>query len=383
MPESCRPLSQKGMKCIYWLLSPEVRVKTMKLLVGTLKGGFILESNSSRRTWKLHGPFFDGFETYDMVGDTSGDKPVLYAAVNTWTWGPVIYKSLDSGKSWKRAKSSPRFAKNNKKGLAVKRIWNIQPDGKGKVYAGVEPAALFVSDDESDSWRGFEGLNYHETREKWSPGNGGLCLHTIVLHPQDGKKIRVGVSSVGVIGSDDGGKKWRFMNKGIRADFLPNKYPEYGQCVHKIDFHPSEPDTLYLQNHGGVYTSKDFGENWREISKGLPSDFGFPIGVNRSDPDTAYVVPVIQMGRFPTDGKFQIWVTRNGGKKWEPSDKGLPRQAYFGVLREAMAIDNEQPGGVYCGTTTGQVFYTRDDGGSWGLMAENLPRITSLSALSN
>jgi phage pi2 protein 07 len=356
----------------------------MMLLVGTVKGGFILEGNSSRKNWKLRGPYFDGYETYDMVADDSGGKPVLYAGVNTWTWGPTIYKSSDLGKSWKRAKSSPRFAAK-KDGLVVKRIWNIQPDGDGKLYAGVEPAALFVSEDDSTSWQEFKALNYHETREKWQPGNGGLCLHTIMIHPRNKKKIRVGISAVGVIGSDDGGDKWRFMNKKIRVDFNPTKYPEYGQCVHKIDSNPSKPDTLYLQNHGGVYKSEDFGEKWTEISKGkgLPSDFGFPIAVNRTKPEMAYVFPLVGMGRFPPKGKFQVWITRNGGKDWAASEKGLPERAYFGVLREALAIDDEEPGGVYCGTTTGQVFYSRNEGDSWDEMVHNLPRITSVSLLSS
>lgn len=355
------------------------------LLAGTLKGGFILESDASRKNWKARGPFFDGYETYDMVADTSSKKPLLYAAVNTWTWGPVIYKSADLGKTWKRAKSSPRFAKNPKNkdsDLAVKRVWNIQPDGEGRLYAGVEPAALFSSDDGSDSWQEFDALNHHETRKDWQPGNGGLCLHTIVINPQNRKKVRVGISAVGVIGTDDAGESWRFMNKGIRAGFLPNNYPEFGQCVHKIDFHPSRPNRLYLQNHGGVYRSDDFGGEWTEISQGLPSDFGFPIAVNRTHPDTVYVVPVQGMGRFPTKGRFQVWVSRNGGKKWEPSDEGLPDRAYFGVLREAIAVDDERNGGVYCGTTTGQVYFTRDDGTSWQRMVDNLPRITSLSFLT-
>lgn len=355
----------------------------MRLLVGTVKGGFILEGNSTRRIWKMRGPYFDGYETYDMVADESGRKPALYAGVNTWTWGPVIYKSGDLGESWKRAKSSPRFAAAKKDGLAVKRIWNLQPDGDGRLFAGVEPAALFVSEDGSNSWRGFESLNYHETREKWQPGNGGLCLHTIVIHPRNRKRIRVGISSVGVVGTDDGGNSWRFMNKKIRAGFLPNRYPEYGQCVHKIDSNPSKPDVLYLQNHGGVYKSEDFGEKWSEIDEGLPSDFGFPIGVNRSRPDMVYVFPMIGMGRFPPKGKFQVWITRNGGKDWIASDRGLPARAYFNVLREALAIDDEEPGGVYCGTTTGQIFYSRSEGASWEKMVDNLPRITSASVFPN
>lgn len=352
------------------------------LLVGTMKGGFILDGDASRKKWKLRGPFFDGYETYDMVGDPSAGKPVLYAAVNTWTWGPVIYKSTDLGKGWKRAKASPRFSPKNKEGLAVKRTWNLQPDGEGRVYAGAEPAALFATDDESSSWEGFESLNYHKTRKTWNPGAGGLCLHTIVVNPANRKKIRVGISSVGVLGSDDGGKRWRFMNKGIRADFLPNKYPEYGQCVHKMDFHPGRPETLFLQNHGGVYISKDFGETWNEIGKRLPSDFGFPISVHRGQPGTAYVFPLVGMGRFPPDGEFQAWVTRDSGKSWTKSDRGLPKHAYFGVLREAVAVDGEEPGGVYCGTTTGQIYFSRNDAKSWEKMVDNLPRINSLSHLA-
>jgi len=355
---------------------------TMMLLVGTLKGGFILEGDSARRRWKLRGPFFDGFETYDMVADVSVGKPILYAGVNTWTWGPVIYKSGDLGESWKRAKSSPRFPKK-KGGLAVKRIWNLQPDGHGRLYAGVEPAALFATEDESASWQGFDALNYHETREKWQPGNGGLCLHTIVVHPKDKRKIRVGISAVGVIGSDDGGAEWRFMNNRISAGFLPKRYPEYGQCVHKIDCNASRPDVLYLQNHGGVYKSEDFGEKWTNIGKSLPSDFGFPIAINSTKPNMVYVFPLQGMGRFPPDGKFQVWITRNGGKDWAPSDGGLPERAYFGILREALAVDGEDPGGIYCGTTDGQVFYSRDEAGSWQEMVNNLPRITSVSILSN
>ena len=357
----------------------------MQLLVGTVKGGFILEGDSSRRNWKLNGPFFDGYETYDMVGDASGDKPLLYAGVNTWTWGPVIYKSTDGGKTWKRTKTAPRYDKKKgaKQKLAVKRTWNLQPDGRGRVYAGVEPAGLFYSDDGGATWGEFDALNYHPTRGKWNPGNGGLCLHTIMLHAKDRKKIRVGISAVGVIGSDDGGRSWKFMNKGIRVDFAPVKYPEWGQCVHKMDFHPSKPDTLYLQNHGGVYKSTDYGGQWKEIDKGLPSDFGFPIAVNRTKPDTAYVFPLEGMGRFPPKGRFSAWRTSDGGKGWERAGKGLPDHAYFGILREAVSVDAEEPGGVYCGTSTGQVYYSRDEGESWGQMVEHLPRICSVSVLAS
>lgn len=354
---------------------------TVLVLVGTAKGGFIFEGSPSRRTWKMHGPFFEGFDTYDMIGEEGNGRPSLYAGVNTWTWGPVIYKSKDFGRTWTKAKSHPRFPKKNPNQLSVKRIWNLQFDLDGRLYAGVEPAALFVSEDGSNSWEGFDSLNFHQTRKEWQPGNGGLCLHTILVHPNQRKKLRVGISAVGVLGSDDGGKKWRFMNKNIRADFLPEKYPVYGQCVHKIDFNPSRPETLFLQNHGGVYLSRDFGEGWQEIGGSLPSDFGFPIGAHPHEQGKVYVVPVKGETRYPPNGEFQLWVSEDSGKSWHKSSKGLPQRSYFNVLREAMAMDGEERCGIYVGCTNGQVFCSVDDGKSWQKIAENLPRIFSVSCI--
>jgi phage pi2 protein 07 len=202
-----------------------------------------------------------------------------------------------------------------------------------------------------------------------------------LVHPNQRKKIRVGISAVGVLGSDDGGEKWRFMNKNIRADFLPEKYPEHGQCVHKIDFNPSRPDALFLQNHGGVYLSRDFGEDWQEIGGSLPSDFGFPIGAHPHEQDKVYVVPVRGETRYPPNGEFQLWVSEDSGKSWFKSSRGLPRRSYFNVLREAMAMDGEEPCGIYVGCTNGQVFCSIDDDKSWQRMAENLPRIFSVSCV--
>jgi hypothetical protein len=349
------------------------------LLVGTSKGGFVFESSNRRRTWRIRGPFFEGFETHDMIGKEEG-RPTLYAAVNTWMWGPLVYKSSDLGRRWKKAKGHPRFPEDNPHKLSLKRIWNLQFN-EGELYAGVEPAALFVSKDGSDSWEGFSSLNFHATRENWQPGNGGLCLHTIIIHPKQRRKIRVAISAVGVMGSDDGGLNWRFMNKNIRADFLPTKYPEYGQCVHKIDLNPSKPDVLYLQNHGGVYMSKDFGEKWTDIGKGLPSDYGFPIGVNPHKPNQVYVVPLEIMARYPPNGAFQVWVTSDS-KRWRKRARGLPARAYFNVLREGMAMDGEEPNGVYLGTTDGQLFCSTDEGSFWQRIAEHLPRIYSVSCVA-
>jgi photosystem II stability/assembly factor-like uncharacterized protein len=330
----------------------------------------------------MRGPFFEDFETHDMVGEEGEARPTLYAAVNTWMWGPLIYRSNDLGHSWKKAKAHPRFPEGNPHNLSLKRIWNLQLDNDGTLYAGVEPAALFTSEDGSNSWEGFDSLNFHATRNNWQPGNGGLCLHTIIIHPKQRRKIRVAISAVGVMGSDDGGLNWRFMNKNIRADFLPTKYPEYGQCVHKIDLNPSKPDVLYLQNHGGVYVSKDFGEKWLDIGKSLPSDYGFPIGVNRHKPDHVYVVPLETMARYPPNGAFQVWVSNDGGKRWRKSAKGLPERSYFNVLREGMAIDGEDPCGIYLGTTNGELFLSADEGNSWQRIAEHLPRIYSVSCIA-
>jgi phage pi2 protein 07 len=354
------------------------------VLVGTHKGGFVCKSNSKRKNWKVTGPFFSGYNTFDIVADGSNgrSKPTFFAAVNTWTWGPVIQKSTDLGKTWKKAKAHPRFPEQNEKNLKVENIWNLQPDGTGRIYAGVEPAALFATDDESNSWRGFDSLNFHETRDKWNPGAGGLCLHTIRVHPKDKKKLRVGISAVGVIGSEDGGDSWKFMNKGIKVIFAPEKYPEWGQCVHKMDSHPEKPDTLYLQNHGGVYVSDDFGSRWTPIDKGLPSDFGFPIAVNSLDPDTVYVVPLEPNSRYPPNGQMQVWRSSNGGKKWVKLSKGLPNGVYFNVLREAMSVDSEDPCGIYLGTTTGQLYYSSNGGNSWETLVDGLPQIYSVSAVS-
>jgi photosystem II stability/assembly factor-like uncharacterized protein len=330
----------------------------------------------------MRGPFFEGFSTYDVVGDDADGRPTFYAAVNAWSWGPTISRSTDFGHTWKKAKAHPRFPEKNPHNLKVERIWNLQPAGDGRVYAGVEPAALFVTEDGAESWQGFDALNFHSTRSKWQPGAGGLCLHTVMLHPRQRRRLRVGISAVGVVGSDDGGETWRFMNRGIRANFLPDKYPEFGQCVHKMDAHPDRPETVFLQNHGGVYVSRDFGASWTDIGKQLPSDFGFPIGVHRHDPNTIYVVPVEAEPRYPPRGEFQVWMSADAGKRWKKSARGLPKRVYFNVLREAMGLDTEEPGGVYLGTSTGQLFSSRDDGHSWQKMADGLPQIHSVSCFS-
>ena len=272
----------------------------------------------------------------------------------------------------------------------MSRIWHIEPGLEGEagvLYAGVEPAALFRSDDGGTTWLEVAGLTKHPTRDQWQPGLGGLCLHSMVLDPTQMGRMWVGISAVGVFGTSDGGESWQALNRGVRADFLPDRHPEVGQCTHKLLAHRARPQVLYQQNHCGVYRSDSGGEEWVDITPGLPSQFGFVLGLHAEDPQTIYVLPEDNvLGedvggglRFVTDAKFRVYRSRNGGNDWEPLTNGLPQEkAYLYVLREGMATDTQDPCGIYLGTTSGQLFYSRDDGDHWELMLDNLPPINSV-----
>lgn len=358
------------------------------VLVGTRKGAFILSSDKSRRKWSVSGPHFSDWSVFHMAYD-GRDGGTVFAATNSEIWGPEVQRSSDLGQTWQKSAQGPRFAEG--KGLSVKRVWHISPGREsepGVVYAGVEPAALFRSQDGGSTWAEVEGLTAHPSREKWQPGNGGLCLHSIVLDLSHRERMWVGISAVGVFGTVDGGRSWRPMNKGVRADFMPDRYPELGQCVHKMLSPTARPDSLYQQNHCGVYRSADGGESWQDISEGLPSRFGFVLGLHSQDPDTLYVVPedtalgdsVGGVFRIVSEARLRVFRSRNGGQDWEPLTRGLPQEkAYLHLLREGMATDSLDPCGIYIGTTTGQVFYSRDNGDSWELMADLLPPINSVS----
>jgi photosystem II stability/assembly factor-like uncharacterized protein len=264
----------------------------------------------------------------------------------------------------------------------VRRIWQVAPGERpGTVYAGTQRAGLFRSEDGGENWAAVPGLNDHPHAASWEPGGGGLCLHTIIPHPSDPSRIWVAISTGGVYRSDDGGRTWQPRNRGIRADFIPGEAPEYGQCVHKIALHPSVPDRLYLQNHGGVYRSDDGGDSWIDIGGGLPSDFGFPIAVHPHDPDTVYVVPLQDMERYVPDGEMAVWRSRDRGESWERLDDGLPTGAWLVILRDSMATDDLDEHGLYVGTRTGQVFYSRDEGASWDTLADYLPPVYSVHAM--
>jgi hypothetical protein len=367
--------------------NPTVAKTKVLVMVGTRKGGFILSSDESRKRWAVSGPHAQGGEVFHMAYDHRNGS--MFAAVNYFIWGPQLQISHDLGQTWSDPVKQPRFTGQG--GQTVKRIWHVEPGRDiepNVLYAGVEPAALFKSADGGETWREVEGLSQHPTREKWQPGNGGLCLHSMVLDPLHGKRMWVGISAVGVFGTLDKGANWQPMNKNVRADFQPDRFPEFGQCVHKLLSPAARPNVLYQQNHCGVYRSDNGGDDWQDISEGLPSRFGFVLGLHSHDPDTLYVLPedkalngeVGGMNRFVTDAKFRVFRSRNGGADWEPLTRGLPQKnAYLHAMREGMATDSLDPCGIYVGTTAGKVFYSRDDGDTWELLAEDLPPINSVS----
>jgi photosystem II stability/assembly factor-like uncharacterized protein len=350
------------------------------ILVGTKKGAFVLESDADRRSWKQRGPFCDAWPVNHAVADPASGA--LYAGGGNEWFGPAVWKSTDFGESWTHSSEGLAYAEGE---TPVKSVWSLAPQG-GRLYAGVEPAGLFASADGGQSWSHVSGLRDHPSREHWQPGGGGLILHSIVPDPANDRKIWVGISSAGVFRTADGGASWTPANQGTRCDFLPEeqRYPEFGQCVHCVVKAPGEGDRLYQQNHCGMYRSDDGGQSWTSIEEGLPSSFGFPAAAHPRDPDTLFLLPLNGdiKGRYVPDAQAAVWRTRDGGAHWQALRKGLPqRNAFIGVLRQAMATDRLEPAGVYFGTSSGALFASPDEGESWKCIAEHLPSISSVETL--
>lgn len=357
--------------------------------IGTKKGLFIAESSKNRNRFSLRGPFGPGVAVYSTLIDTRSTPRIFGSSCNAF-FGMKVLVSTDLGNKFRETKSAPTFP--GKDGRALANIWSLESgDNKRELWCGVEPAALFHSTDNGNSWEMVSGISNHKHSKDWQPGNGGLCLHTIV---RTGNRMHLGISTGGHYISDDGGSSFRAANSGIGAGFTPDPYPEFGQCVHKFVAPHQAPGRLYMQNHGGwaewhgpggprpdigVLRSDDHGETWYSISKGLPSDFGLPIAVHPHDADVVYVMPLEPMTRTCPGGTPAVWRSRNGGKSWRKLSKGMPkRNSYYTVLRDAMTIDEMKAPAVYFGTTTGQVWLGHDGGEDWRCIFDSLPPIYNI-----
>ncbi len=362
----------------------------VRVLVGTRKGAFILTSDASRRSWKVDGPHFGGWEVYHLKGSpVQPDR--LYASQTSSWFGQVVQRSEDGGATWEPVGN--QFAYEGEPGThkwydgtphpwEFKRVWHFEPslDDPDTVYAGAEDAALFRSRDGGRTWTELPGLREHRSGSDWQPGAGGMCLHTILLDPSNPRRIYTAISAAGAFRSDDAGDTWKPINRGLKSQYIPDPEAEVGHCVHRIAVHPSRPHVLYMQKHWDVMRSDDAGESWREISGNLPTDFGFPIDVHAHEPETIYVVPIkSDSEHYPPDGKLRVYRSRAGGEEWEALTDGLPQSdCYVNVLRDAMAVDQLDPCGIYFGTTGGQVYASADSGDHWQPIVRDLPAVLSV-----
>ena len=356
------------------------------LLVGTMKGLFLLCSDPRRSSWSVGGPYFPGHSVYALAYDSRGGRQRLWVGAHSLHWGAVLHYSDDFGRTWSPPEEVDlKFPQDT--GLSLKQIWQLVPGGSqepDRLYCGVEPASLFTTDDAGRSWSLVRGLHDHPHRPRWEPGGGGLCLHTILPDPGNARRISVGISTGGMYRSDDGGATWKARNSGIRADFLPDKQPEFGQCVHKIVHHPSRPERLFLQNHGGLYRSDNAGDTWQDIGRGVPSDFGFAMLAHPHQPDTIYVVPLeSDQFRCTPDRKLRVYRSQDAGRSWEPLFRGLPqRNAMETVLRDSLTADSLEPAGIYFGTRSGFVYGSAEGGERWKVVLRGLPPVVCVKGVA-
>jgi photosystem II stability/assembly factor-like uncharacterized protein len=349
------------------------------VLVGTPKGLFFLKGDEGRRDWTVEGPALEGWDVFHAIQDARDGS--LYAAANNWVYGATVQRSTDGGKTWARSEGLGLPEDGE---LKLEKSWHVEPGREsepGRVWLGAAPGVLFRSDDSGETWEVNKGLLEHPTRERWQPGAGGMCTHSIQLDPNDDQRMYIGISAAGVFRSEDGGDSWTPANKGTAADFMPDDpFPELGQCVHKLLLHPDREGRLWQQNHCGVYRSDDRGESWDRLEgNGLPSGFGFPLALDHREPDTALVVPEYGAeNRVTPDGRLGVYRTKDGGKSWELASKGLPEQAWASVKREGMASDSLDPPGIYLGTQSGSVFVSPNAGDEWIEAASQLPAIQSV-----
>ncbi len=386
----------------------------VRVLVGTHKGAFVLNSDGKREKWDVSGPFFGGWEVYHLKGSPA-DPDRIYASQTSGWFGQIIQRSDDGGKTWIQPGTPPGEQKTPQgmpKGESNKFVYNTAPEKDGKpltthqwydgtqhpwefkrvwhlepsladpdaVYAGVEDAAIFQSKNGGKTWDELPGLRGHGTGPKWQPGAGGMCLHTIVIDQKNPNRMYIAISAAGAFRTDDGGKTWKPINQGLRSQYIPDPTAEIGHCVHRIAAHKSRPNTLFMQKHWDVMRSDDAGDQWHEVSGNLPTDFGFVIDVHAHEPETIYVIPIkSDSEHFPPEGKLRVYRSKTGGNEWEPLSKGLPQKdCYVNILRDAMAVDSMDPCGIYFGTTGGQVYASRDAGDNWAPIVRDLPAVLSV-----
>jgi photosystem II stability/assembly factor-like uncharacterized protein len=362
----------------------------VRVLVGTRKGAFLLTSDGKRENWDVSGPHFAGWEMYHLKGSPA-DPNRLYASQSSGWFGQVVQRSSDGGKTWEAVGN--KFVYDGVPGThqwydgtqhpwEFARVWHLEPSltDPDTVFAGIEDAALFKSTDGGQKWAELSGLRGHETGSAWQPGAGGLCLHTILLDPVNPQRLFVAISAAGAFRSDDAGKTWQPINRGLKSQGIPDPDAPVGHCVHRIALHRSRPHVLFMQKHWDVMRSDNGGDSWHEVSGNLPTDFGFAIDVHAHEPETIYVVPIkSDSEHYPLDGKLRVYRSRTGGNEWEPLTKGLPQQdCYINVLRDAMAVDSLDSCGIYFGTTGGQVYASRDAGDSWFPIVRDLPAVLSV-----
>jgi photosystem II stability/assembly factor-like uncharacterized protein len=374
----------------YYKLTEEDGMSGVRVLVGTRKGAFVLEADGKREKWNVSGPHFAGWEMYHVKGSPVDPNRVYASQCSGW-FGQLIQRSNDGGKTWEPVGN--KFVYDGVTGThqwydgtphpwEFKRVWHLEPSltDPDTVYAGIEDAALFRSTDAGQNWQELSGLRGHGTGPRWQPGAGGMCLHTVILDPSNPERIFIAISAAGAFRTDDGGKTWKPINRGLHSQFLPDPKAEVGHCVHHVAMHPSRPGVLFMQKHWDVMRSDDAGDSWHEVSGNLPTDFGFVIDVHAHEPETIYVAPIkSDSEHFPLDGKLQIFRSRAGGNEWEPLTKGLPQQnCYVNVLRDAMAVDSLDSCGVYFGTTGGQVYASANAGDTWMPIVHDLPAVLSV-----
>ncbi|HEV8716183.1 MAG TPA: protein kinase [Candidatus Binatia bacterium] len=362
----------------------QVKNGDVLLLVGTMKGVFLLRSPAQRARWDVAGPYFHGQATYALVYDSREGRHRLWASTFSMLWGSFLRSSDDYGRTWTNPQEAPiRFPADS--GATLKNIWQIclgRPEEPNVIYCGVEPAALYESRDDGETWSLVRGLFDHPHRPRWMPGLGGLALHTILLDPHNPERMYVAISAGGVYATEDGGRTWQARNRGIRVVHMPEKYPEFGQCVHKVVMHPSRPERLFLQNHWGLYRSDNQGDSWQDIAHGVPSDYGFAMVAHPHHPDCVYILPIeSDEFRCTPEGCLRVYRTRNAGESWEPLTRGLPRKgAYETVLRDAMTADSLDPVGIYFGTRSGQLYGSADEGKTWTKILDGLPQIVCVKS---